>query len=564
MPQQQTETESQQAIKADPEERRRASLDESFSIPQKSGSSDSMVAVPKPTNDHNKRINNNGGSDNNGDTNNIPSNDKSEPTSQDAVTINRPADVEPPLKKLKTGSVSTEALKPSPLRSSITKVRIPTTKSSTSAATKESIDEPIDVVSVNDADDQIVSRLSVADTTKANESWNNNKENATTDTNETQTKSNTAGTTGRSRKQNKMNSANGASQSRIMVELSTAKPPSAFVIDKNKRARKWGRSPAAVQTLGGGELILSLWKSDQEMLLNEPRPYFVQRPAPMLSGLGSATATNLARIAVLNQWDNVSSNDTPERGNTPESREMSPTPAAPSSPQKKFKRGSQRQDDGSSTASTGTKRKRNRASSSRGMSAHVDEDMEDSSARSTPAPTSSSPSAGKNPGSRPRAIPTRPRTFPCSFEGCGKAFMDKFHLKRHETRHVTQVIVCGVDGCDKAYDSISTMRRHQSMMHKEWKAQQQLEKQKQKQIQRSKGNKSGDEDDDEDDDDDDDRDGGADDGDDDDNNNNDDDNDNDNEDEEEQQNAQLESFGSSPAPSSTAYTAVSSPIRDQM
>lgn len=34
---------------------------------------------------------------------------------------------------------------------------------------------------------------------------------------------------------------------------------------------------------------------------------------------------------------------------------------------------------------------------------------------------------------------------------------------------MTQVIVCGVDGCTKAYDSLSTMRRHQSMMHKQWK-----------------------------------------------------------------------------------------------
>lgn len=49
--------------------------------------------------------------------------------------------------------------------------------------------------------------------------------------------------------------------------------------------------------------------------------------------------------------------------------------------------------------------------------------------------------------------------------------MDKFHLDKHEARHVTEEIVCGIDGCTKAYNSISTVRRHQSIMHKDKKLQ---------------------------------------------------------------------------------------------
>ncbi|KAI8601663.1 hypothetical protein EDD21DRAFT_101851 [Dissophora ornata] len=221
------------------------------------------------------------------------------------------------------------------------------------------------------------------------------------------------------------------------------------------------------------------------MLLNESRPYFIQRsyPMPTLSSSAasstSATATNLARMAVLNQMDNNNGYDTPDRGTTPESRESSPAPA--SLPSLKKKRGFQKHravannDDDMDSATTnnisrtGAKRKRGPHSFSAGSGSTAtavgggsggggDDDGGDSSARSTPAPTP-----------RPRPVPTRPRMYPCTFEGCGKSFMDKFHLKRHEKRHVTQVIVCGIDGCTKAYDSISTMRRHQSMIHKERK-----------------------------------------------------------------------------------------------
>src|SRR5687768_2037029 len=84
------------------------------------------------------------------------------------------------------------------------------------------------------------------------------------------------------------------------------------------------------------------------MLLNEPRTYFMQRsfphltnPAASSSSSSSSTATNLARMAVLNQMDSKPGFDTPERGTTPDSGESSPV--QPSSPlmatMKKKKRG---------------------------------------------------------------------------------------------------------------------------------------------------------------------------------------------------------------------------------
>lgn len=52
----------------------------------------------------------------------------------------------------------------------------------------------------------------------------------------------------------------GGSSSRIMADLPAAKPPAPFVIDKNQKARKWGRSSGVFQTLGG-ELSLPFWTS---------------------------------------------------------------------------------------------------------------------------------------------------------------------------------------------------------------------------------------------------------------------------------------------------------------
>ncbi|KAF9408354.1 hypothetical protein BGZ94_002346 [Podila epigama] len=254
-------------------------------------------------------------------------------------------------------------------------------------------------------------------------------------------------------------------QAKIIGELNSSRP-TPFVIDKNQKARKWGRSAALIQTLGG-EVALPLWTSSQEMLLNDPKPAFVQRPIPTSS---ARTGTNLARLAVLRQMDNSNTNNstTPERGNTPESKEGSP---APQSAAIKKKRGPRKQESSSvvkSEAGSGRaspnhskakslKRSRTESGASAGTDHGGAEEKapEVSSARSTPQPTTSS----------------RPRTFACSFEGCGKSFMDKFHLDKHEARHVTEEIVCGIDGCTKAYNSISTVRRHQSIMHKNKKAQ---------------------------------------------------------------------------------------------
>lgn len=425
-------------------------------------------------------------------------------------------DIEPPQKKIKTGSGlgegNTSTMKPSPLRSSITTTSVPVHPKLTPGTKKSSqpSEETVDIEAVETVEDGVVSELSVADANKdvkmedATET-NDESRNPTSGAVASQTASGAGGTgTPRSKKQAKgiTTSTGGGASSRIMVDVPTAKPPAPFVIDKNQKARKWGRSSGVFQTLGG-ELSLPFWTSDQEMLLNEPRPFFVQRTytlnaTPTTTG-NSATATNLARIAVLNQMDNGFYNyDTPERGSTPESGDSSPAPQ-PVLPSKKKKmkvpqrgiRKSQGGDGNSNgggrsagvTASMEAMQVDDRPTPSSTPKVHsgksslkrkgaarivVDEDADNSSARSTPGPSAGPPTTTST-GSKPRPIPTRPRTFPCSFEGCTKSFMDKFHLKRHEKRHVTQVITCGVDGCTKAYDSISTMRRHQSMMHRQWK-----------------------------------------------------------------------------------------------
>ncbi|KAF9145918.1 hypothetical protein BG015_011759 [Linnemannia schmuckeri] len=453
------------------------------------------------------------------------------PSSVDATTTSSSAtnagsaagrgseNIEPPQKKIKTGSGlgegNTSTMKPSPLRSSITTARVSAHPKSTHGAKKSSqpSEETVDietVETVETVEDGIVSELSVADANKDVKmedvtEVNDESRNPNSGAGTSQAASGITGAgTSRSKKQAKgiTTSTGGGASSRIMADLPTAKPPAPFVIDKNQKARKWGRSSGVFQTLGG-ELSLPFWTSDQEMLLNEPRPFFVQRTytlntTPTTAG-NSATATNLARIAVLNQMDNGFYNyDTPERGSTPESGDSSPAPQ-PVLPSKKKKmkvpqrgiRKSQGGDDNSNGGSRSAgmtasmeamqmddypapsstpKTHPGKSSLKRKGAARiaVDEDADNTSARSTPGPSAATPTTTST-GSKPRPIPTRPRTFPCSFEGCTKSFMDKFHLKRHEKRHVTQVITCGVDGCTKAYDSISTMRRHQSMMHRQWK-----------------------------------------------------------------------------------------------
>ncbi|KAG0361875.1 hypothetical protein BGZ54_008899 [Gamsiella multidivaricata] len=454
------------------------------------------TSAPRSSNGHTTR---GGGDNSNNNTNGAKS--VTAFSSQASSGGKRSGDVPPPSKKLKTGAGSSDTIKPSPLRSSVTSIRISTAKLLTfdSKETESALDENVDIESVDAVEDKDVSQLSIAeaimDQVHSEANMDDTPESANVSIGK-RTSSSNPGNAARQKKQHKGTSAatpsgsGGGNSARIMADPPVTKPSSAFAINKNQKARKWTRSGTVVQTLGG-EISIPLWTSDQEMLLNEPRPYFIQRSYPMptsssIPSSTSATATSLARMAVLNQMDTSYGFDTPERGTTPESRENSPVP--PSSPlmKKKTKRTFRKQgpadspgapaayddnmDPGGITASSPApsitpseaKRKRVGHGSSIGGGSNVgvggDDDAGDSSARSTPAPTP-----------RPRPIPTRPRMYPCSFEGCGKSFMDKFHLKRHETRHVTQMIVCGIDGCTKAYDSISTMRRHQSMVHKERK-----------------------------------------------------------------------------------------------
>ncbi|KAG0355567.1 hypothetical protein BGZ54_001105 [Gamsiella multidivaricata] len=322
---------------------------------------------------------------------------------------------------------------------------------------------------------------------------------------------------------NESSGGGGGGQGKVVVEFapkqaSTPVPAPVFVIDKNQKARKWGKSFNIFQTLGG-EVSIPLWTSDQEMLLNEPRPLFVQQAVPLMSGRKDSS---LARL--LGHLEMDIDIDSPERGNTPDSTEdsLGPMTSGPGAigtgtgtGAGKKKKAPRKQDSGGGIGS-GKKGGANSNSSSNGIGngtsnggsgkkkqqqqqqvqwqkkrprgdSSGDEDLEDDDNDSmTPTPVSTptpSSTSGRSTTTKNTATnkpmngtgrsgptpPQRPRTFPCSFAGCSKSFMDKFHLDRHEARHVTEEIVCGIDGCTKAYPSISTVRRHQSIVHKKRK-----------------------------------------------------------------------------------------------
>ncbi|KAG0237779.1 hypothetical protein BGX31_003478 [Mortierella sp. GBA43] len=67
----------------------------------------------------------------------------------------------------------------------------------------------------------------------------------------------------------------------------------------------------------------------------------------------------------------------------------------------------------------------------------------------------SSPSAG-----------ARPRPFICNIEDCGKRFVDALQLERHIERHGPKELECDLDVCGKLFSSLMLLRRHQSMVHK--------------------------------------------------------------------------------------------------
>ncbi|KAF9345415.1 hypothetical protein BGX26_003157 [Mortierella sp. AD094] len=420
----------------------------------------------------------------------------------------------PAVKKIKTGSASSAAIRPSPLRTSITTAtpntsannsspksppppsagissgakkrkasmsngsKVPPlsqTKGSNGGANghfglKEEEEDDDDASYLNEGDD-VVFDLSVKELEQDQENEPAPTRPVKRDAVSRPSKAASGGLSSKS---------NGSAQGRIMVELARqSQPPPApiFVIDKNQKARKWGKSGIVFQTLGG-VVSIPLWTSDQEMLLNEPKPLYLHQSVPMMTT--GRKDSSLARLAVLSQLDMDMDLDSPERGNTPDSLDGgSPGPTIPSF---KKKRGSKKpqsdsrdentlQGNGSNKLLAIKKALQNKRARADSGNATVAEDLDgdDDSVSITMAtnPTSKASSAR----STPAPTQQRPRTFPCSFEGCSKSFMDKFHLDRHEARHVTEEIVCGIDGCTKAYNSISTVRRHQSMMHKDKKLQ---------------------------------------------------------------------------------------------
>ncbi|KAF9091244.1 hypothetical protein BGX27_002057 [Mortierella sp. AM989] len=430
----------------------------------------------------------------------------------------------PPVKKIKTGSASSAAIRPSPLRTSVT-TAAPNTSATNSSSKppqfpaaeaspeakkrKASVsngskppslplaqggnrsvngyhnlkdeDDDEDVSDVNEGDD-VVSDLSVKDLEQdqeqeARSSRPIRRDNAFRPSKKWPPGNSNASVIASTGLNSKSNGS--ATQGKIMVELTPRQPQvppqPVFVIDKNQKARKWGKSGIVFHTLGG-VVSIPLWTSDQEMLLNEPKPLFVKQPVSIMAA--GRKDSSLARLAVLSQLDMDMDLDSPERGNTPDS--MDGSSPGPTMPSLKKKRGTKKlhtdskdenviQGNGSSKLLAIRKALLNkRIHADSGNAIVVDDiDGDDDSVSINTAMNSTSKASSAR--STPAPTQQRPRTFPCSFEGCNKSFMDKFHLDRHEARHVTEEIVCGIDGCTKAYNSISTVRRHQSMMHKDKK-----------------------------------------------------------------------------------------------
>ncbi|KAG0224703.1 hypothetical protein BGW42_004943 [Actinomortierella wolfii] len=313
----------------------------------------------------------------------------------------------------------------------------------------------------------------------------------------------------------------GSGNSRILADLAAAAaraPPPAppLVIDANQRARKWGRPSVIFRTLGG-EVGLPLWISDQDMLLNDPKQIIYidheqliqqHQKERMMSVTASVSGGNsgsgssgrggapLSRLAVLKQLDHHHTRQrttTPDRGNTPESNESTPAPT----PGPKKRRGRRQHhgsvdsnarsmidsdieiyggaDDGDEGEGTGdevsmvsSQHQHHRRLKKRRI---LNEGDGSEALGGRGGGRSSGSGSTKEKGIRaPRTSQQgpspRPRTFKCSYPDCPKSFMDQVQLDRHERRHGTDDFECGIDGCTKMYSSISTMRRHQSMVHK--------------------------------------------------------------------------------------------------
>ncbi|KAF9375675.1 hypothetical protein BGX21_003727 [Mortierella sp. AD011] len=438
---------------------------------------------------------------------------KSTTSSQSSPPVSDSSDpLIPPAKKIKTGSASSAAIRPSPLRTSITtttpntNVNNPSQKSPPSPAVGISPEAKKRKASMSNGskasplsqtkssngganghlglkeedDDNDTSYLNEGDDTVSNPSVKELEQDQENDPTSARPVKRDAVSRPKVASGGLGSKSNGNAQGRIMVELAsrqTQPPPPIFVIDKNQKARKWGKSGIVFQTLGG-VVSIPLWTSDQEMLLNEPKPLYTQQSVPMMTT--GRKDSSLARLAVLSQLDMDMDLDSPERGNTPDSLDGgSPGPTTPSLKKKRMSKKPQsdsKEENGPQGIGSNKllaikkalQNKRARADSGNATPAE-DPDGDDDSVPTVIAtnPTSKASSAR----STPAPTQQRPRTFPCSFEGCNKSFMDKFHLDRHEARHVTEEIVCGIDGCTKAYNSISTVRRHQSMMHKDKKLQ---------------------------------------------------------------------------------------------
>ncbi|KAF9164386.1 hypothetical protein DFQ26_001478 [Actinomortierella ambigua] len=284
------------------------------------------------------------------------------------------------------------------------------------------------------------------------------------------------------------NSSSTSGGSKIVADLAAAAArapplPPPLTIDASQRARKWGRPRVMFRTLGG-EVDLPLWISDQDMLLNDPKQTIYVDHEQLIqqhqkerslnsstsagggngagSGAGGRGGASGSRLAALKHLDHHHPHHhhrhrtaTPDRGNTPESNESTPAPT----PAPKRRRG----------------RKQHHTSIDSSVRSLVESDIEmlggdggdEAEGTGDEVEEYWKKAMGLEHQEEFEGLEQDPpkKKAPKPHERHSKAHHhDRAH--RHERRHGTDDFECGIDGCMKMYSSISTMRRHQSMVHK--------------------------------------------------------------------------------------------------
>ncbi|KAF8980044.1 hypothetical protein BGZ46_004725, partial [Entomortierella lignicola] len=262
-------------------------------------------------------------------------------------------------------------------------------------------------------------------------------------------------------------------------------------ITKDSAPRKWICKQVPVKTLGG-EMMMPIWFSEEDMLLNEPvAPIELDAERMDMDIMGASSyptsddpsQTHTARqrrklklkdMALRESRDPQDLMDLPEpMDNKRRYGELHSKEKEVKNRQhlKEFPSGDKRPKiykEGESSLRKEKKEKLYKMPRERSES-HI------STRDTTPTtPTDIAPENGSPPHYRrqpesnissPSSGP-RPRPFVCHIEDCGKRFVDALQLERHIERHGPKELECDLDMCGKLFSSIMLLRRHQSMVHK--------------------------------------------------------------------------------------------------